>query len=237
MAKQSIVYSNLHFVGIFLLVGCDNVADNFSNAPFVYQMSNSTGSSTSNTHTDQETNSTVQSGEYYTENNIDSEANWEPQQPANGCTSLHEDWPSEWGEVEFQVLEMVNQHRLEGYTCGSRGYFAATSLLVMNECLQQAARLHAEDMALEDYFSHESLDGRFFADRISETGYGEILYGGENIAANYKTAQKVVEGWLNSDSHCENIMNANFHEIGIGYYHADMGEFHEVWVQKFATQK
>ncbi len=38
---------------------------------------------------------------------------------------------------------------------------------------------------------------------------------GENIAYGYKTAEGVVRGWLNSEKHRKNILNANYTHFGI----------------------
>ncbi len=50
----------------------------------------------------------------------------------------------------------------------------------------------------------------------------------ENIAIGQKSADEVVKGWMNSPGHRENIMNANFTHIGIGY--DAQGHY---WTQQF----
>jgi uncharacterized protein YkwD len=65
--------------------------------------------------------------------------------------------------------------------------------------LGAAAWGHSNDMAQLNYFSHTSLDGRQFSQRIAEAGYpcGSC---GENIAAGYSTPQAVLNGWMNSSA-------------------------------------
>jgi len=46
--------------------------------------------------------------------------------------------------------------------------------------------------------------------------YQEKLVG-ENIAYGPKTADEVVQGWLDSPGHCANIMDPRFAEMGIAY--------------------
>lgn len=46
---------------------------------------------------------------------------------------------------------------------------------------------------------------------------------GENIASGQSSPREVVNGWLDSDGHCANIMQANFDELGVGYYGEDSG--------------
>jgi len=61
-------------------------------------------------------------------------------------------------------------------------------------------------MAEHNYFEHEDLSGRSPADRVRAVGYREKLVG-ENIAYGPKSAEEVVQGWLDSAGHCENIMD------------------------------
>ena len=39
---------------------------------------------------------------------------------------------------------------------------------------------------------------------------------GENIAAGYSTPEQVVQGFMNSPEHRANILNPNYHDIGVG---------------------
>lgn len=59
-------------------------------------------------------------------------------------------------------------------------------------------------------------DGTSPGDRITREGYEWWTYG-ENIAVNYPTVSAVMQGWLESDGHCRNIMNPAFQEIGAAY--------------------
>jgi uncharacterized protein YkwD len=92
--------------------------------------------------------------------------------------------------------------------------------------LHKAAQRHAEDMAAKDYFSHTSLDGRQWFERIRAVGYKNPA--GENIAYGFDTASSVVKGWMNSPGHKRNILDCKFKTIGIGFT-AD-GDY---WVQDF----
>ena len=67
---------------------------------------------------------------------------------------------------EDQVLVLINQRRASGATCGGTAY-PPVPALTMNGNLRTAARGHSEDMATQNYFSHTSLDGRTFSQRIS----------------------------------------------------------------------
>lgn len=114
-----------------------------------------------------------------------------------------------------QLFELVNQARGSSRTCGAKT-MPATDPVAWDSDLADAARLHAQDMADKNYFEHDSLDGRSFVDRVEATGY--VGYpGGENIAMGFQSAQAVMQGWLNSPGHCQNLMDPDFVDMGLGF--------------------
>ena len=112
--------------------------------------------------------------------------------------------------------------------------------LILSAQLSDAAQSHSEDMALSDFFSHTSSDGSTPWERIERTGYRYSL-AAENIAAGYTTPEAVVQGWMNSAYHRENILDCNLREIGVGYYYQkdDNGtaNYCHYWTQVLATPK
>jgi uncharacterized protein YkwD len=133
-----------------------------------------------------------------------------------------------------RTLELVNEARSQPRRCGSRS-FAPAAPLTLDRTLDGVAYGHATDMAEHNYFEHEDLAGHTPADRVRAVGYREKLVG-ENIAFGPRTADEVVQGWLDSPGHCENIMDPRFAQMGIAYAagHAKRGLF---WVQVFAQPK
>ncbi len=101
--------------------------------------------------------------------------------------------------------------------------------LKWNNELSAAALGHARDMYEEDYFSHNSKDGRNFVDRVGETQY-DASPTGENIAYGYTSAEAVMVGWMNSPGHRANILSQGSNEIGIGFYE-------NYWVQVFGRRQ
>ncbi|WP_017307200.1 CAP domain-containing protein [Spirulina subsalsa] len=97
--------------------------------------------------------------------------------------------------------------------------------------LTQAAQNHAEDMAQNNYFSHTGLNGSSVGDRARAVGYN-WNYVGENIARGHRSATSVMEGWMNSQGHRENILNPNYTEIGFGVS-SDRNSEENYWVQVF----
>jgi uncharacterized protein YkwD len=133
---------------------------------------------------------------------------------------------------EDQVLSLVNARRAAGATCGGTVYPPAPAL-PMNASLRLAARGHSQDMATQNYFSHVSLDGRTFDQRIRNAGYTGSFPLGENIAGGQPTPQAVVDGWMGSAGHCANIMNPSFRATGVGYAFNPAATYRHYWTQTF----
>jgi uncharacterized protein YkwD len=113
------------------------------------------------------------------------------------------------------ILDAVNRARATERNCGER-HFTAAPALKWNPALSAAALAHSNDMARQNYFSHEGKDGREVADRAVQAGYRWRGIG-ENIAAGQESADEVMAGWLASPGHCANIMNRWFTEMGSAY--------------------
>lgn len=124
--------------------------------------------------------------------------------------------------VQQQVLGLVNDNRRRG-GCDD---------LSLDRRLIMAAQGHAADMARRDYFAHESRNGEGAGDRVTDEGYRWKRYG-ENIARGVDSPYEVVDGWMHSPAHRENIMDCTLHQMGIGL--AFDGDGTPYWVQDFAT--
>jgi uncharacterized protein YkwD len=104
--------------------------------------------------------------------------------------------------------------------------------LAISSRLVEAARGHAVDMASHGYFAHRSPSGEDAGDRVSDTGYDWATYG-ENIARGQDSVAEVVDSWLHSPTHRENIMTCAHSEVGIGLaFDADHKPY---WVQDLAS--
>ncbi|MGK7917376.1 MAG: CAP domain-containing protein, partial [Prochloraceae cyanobacterium] len=96
-----------------------------------------------------------------------------------------------------QVVELINVERTQ----------AGLDSLQIDSQLSQAAQVHTESMANDDFFSHFGVDGSSPFDRIRDTGY-QYSVAAENIAAGYQTPEAVVEAWMGSAGHRANILNS-----------------------------
>ncbi|MBJ93459.1 MAG: hypothetical protein CMP23_03190 [Rickettsiales bacterium] len=111
--------------------------------------------------------------------------------------------------------------------------FPAVRPLVYNPDLAEAARFHAEDMAVNDCFQHQSCDGTEFAARLQR--FYEGIAFGENIALGSPDAETVVfDGWLYSPPHRDNMLLPDWRELGIGFAVNDIGQ--PLWVQNFGDR-
>jgi uncharacterized protein YkwD len=126
------------------------------------------------------------------------------------------------------ALQLVNDVRSRGARCGERSFGPAPPLS-LSGTLGSVAFGHAADMAEHDYFEHRDLNGQSPADRVRAVGYHEKLVG-ENIAYGPKSVEEVVQGWLDSPGHCENIMDPRFDSLGFAYASGRTGRHGLYWV-------
>jgi uncharacterized protein YkwD len=106
--------------------------------------------------------------------------------------------------VESQVVALTNQQRA-AHGCGA---------LRVDGRLVAAARAHSTDMVTHNFFSHTGSDGSTFVTRAARAGYANAS--AENIAWGWRTAQIVVDQWMNSPGHRANILNCANVAVGVG---------------------
>ena len=84
-----------------------------------------------------------------------------------------------------------------------------------NERLNFSASLKNGDMCEKQYFEHISPNGEGPGDLIKKAGY-EFITVAENLAmGSFLNEKELVESWMNSKGHRENILNKNYLEIGV----------------------
>lgn len=123
-------------------------------------------------------------------------------------------------EQAKQVLNLVNQERKK----------QGLSALMLDKKLNNAAQKKAVDMRDKNYFDHQSPTYGSPFDLMRSEG---ISYStaGENIAAGQRSAQAVMESWMNSSGHRANILNAKYKYLGVGF--CTGGRYGTYWVQEF----
>lgn len=109
--------------------------------------------------------------------------------------------------MERQIYELTNIYR-ERHDLKPLNNDYWLSLLAQN---------HSKDMAIENYFSHESPSAGNLSERLKSLEI-EHKKAGENIAANYVDAIEAVHGWLNSPAHRSVLLDSDVTHIGTGAY-------------------
>ena len=80
--------------------------------------------------------------------------------------------------------------------------------------LHAAASGHSQDMARRNYFDHRSPEGRTVSERVRARHY-KWKSVGENLAGGDRNVAGAVQGWIDSPSHCENMMNPAFADVAV----------------------
>lgn len=122
--------------------------------------------------------------------------------------------------MEKQVASLTNSERRS----------AGLGSLTLDSQLSKLARMKAEDMAKNGYFSHTSPTYGSAFDMMKKYGVS-YRTAGENIAKGQKTPEAVMNGWMNSSGHRANILSSAYTHIGVGYAKDSNGNTY--WVQIF----
>ena len=120
-------------------------------------------------------------------------------------------------DEEKEVIRLVNNERAK----------AGIASLEMDLSLMQSCKIRAEE--LTTLFSHDRPNG---ASCFSVITF-ESKESGENIAKGQTDASTVMNSWMNSKGHRDNILNPNFTHIGVGYLLQNNTAY---WVQLFAKK-
>ena len=108
--------------------------------------------------------------------------------------------------------------------------------LQLNSVLSQAAQQKAADMIAKNYWAHSSPDGLTPWAFFKNVNY-KYLYAGENLARDFTDSAGVVNAWMNSPTHKDNILSNRYREIGIAVVNGTFqGQPTTLVVQLFGTQ-
>ncbi|SHM70799.1 CAP domain-containing protein [Gracilibacillus kekensis] len=120
------------------------------------------------------------------------------QTPSSGEESLD--------QFRQKVIELTNEARSEN----------GAQELNLDKRLADVAQTKSEDMAENNYFSHTSPTYGSPFDMLKQFGV-DYTKASENIAAGQQSPESVVQGWLNSEGHRKNLLDAEVTHIGVGY--------------------
>lgn len=152
--------------------------------------------------------------------------------PAEGDPGTTSEGDVSSDEVEAEIHEQVNEIRVEH----------ELNELEHSDDIAAVSRTHSQDMNEREYFSHTSPEGESPADRFGDMYPAECRAVGENLAyiqtgvgsggSAEEIAERIVEGWMNSEGHRENILRDGWDSQGIGVY---MDDGRVDATQKFCT--
>ncbi len=113
--------------------------------------------------------------------------------------------------VADEILKLVNEYR------DSKGLSAITT----NETANQLAVDHSKYMIAKGNINHDNFDQKFKTLREKENATSIA----ENVASSYPDAKSVMEGWINSKGHRDNL-EGNFTHIGIAAVKNENGRYY-----------
>lgn len=163
--------------------------------------------------------------------------------------SLHTDFLTVYLVIAFlmtMVFKQANLHNVLGFATDISGdkLYQLTNeqrqknnlpSLSLNSSLSLAAQKKAENMFQENYWSHYSPDGKTPWDFILGASY-KYEYAGENLAKNFLFSNGVIDAWMNSSTHRENILKKEYTEVGYAIVNGTLNdEQTTLVVQMFGT--
>lgn len=110
------------------------------------------------------------------------------------------------GYATQEMLGYINKARTE----------KGLSPLSLDNALCQGAYLKSKDMAVNNYFSHNSPTYGSPFDMMKKQGI-KYRCAAENIAKNF-SVRASHEAFMNSSGHKANILNPDFNKVGLGFY-------------------
>lgn len=117
-------------------------------------------------------------------------------------------------QIEKAIFDLTNAERQK----------AQLNLLLLDKMLEQAARGHSDDMLARGFDDHVNPDGQTPDDRIAIEHRRLVGISGENISKGQgfnlsdpgKIASNIVDGWMKSTGHRENVLRPEYTHIGVG---------------------
>lgn len=122
-------------------------------------------------------------------------------------------------DMENEVIDIVNKERAD----------KGLDKLTKDSALSKIADIRAQEIVKN--FSHTRPDGTRCFTAFEDEGIVNV-YTGENLAAFQKNAKEVMDSWMDSEGHRENILKPEYTHIGVGCCEYN-GKYY--WVQEFSS--
>ncbi len=128
-----------------------------------------------------------------------------------------------------EALARINAVRAAGAVCAAPGATA----VAYDTRLDASAWALASDLAQRDALSHEDAQHRPLRERLRIAGY-PMKSAVENVAAGQPTIEAVIAAWLASPTHCENLMERQFVDVGLACAQRSGTRYERFWVLQLA---
>ncbi len=124
---------------------------------------------------------------------------------------------SDKSQIAEQPLQSLSSSGIDIYDLWNRTNqaraTAGLSALKLNPLLDNSATAKCTDMVVKNYWAHNDPSGVEPWHFIKEAGV-PYTTAGENLAYGFNTTQDVFSGWMNSEEHKDNILNASYTDVG-----------------------
>jgi|GEM_PF-1245585 len=110
-------------------------------------------------------------------------------------------------QAAFSSTQVISLHNQERSKVG-------LGALTFNSILANSAKAKGEAMLASDCWSHYCPNGKSPWDFFADAGYS-YSFAGENLAEGFSDVEALMQAWMNSQTHRENILKADFTEIGV----------------------
>lgn len=122
-----------------------------------------------------------------------------------------------YADFAVEVQRLVNVERAK----------VGAAPLRLSSDLMDAAAVRAEEITQS--FSHQRPDGSSCFTLVRNQNRTM----GENIAAGSATPEAVIDQWMHSKGHRENMLDKRFKELGVGHYYKEGSSYGHYWIQMF----
>jgi uncharacterized protein YkwD len=131
------------------------------------------------------------------------------------------------GEMRRRMLLAVNAER--------RG--RSLPSLAPNSRLDRIAQAYADDMLKRSHYGHVDPEGLTVRERAYGGGY-DLRFVAENLASGQPTVEEVMDGWMKSEKHRDNILSKIYTEAGFGLsIGRNRRGYQIIWVQVFGRER
>ncbi len=131
-----------------------------------------------------------------------------------------------------RAVEQLNALRRQPASCAASA--ADVQHLTWESRLAASATEQARDLAVQDRLSHVDSRNRGLGVRLRSVGYA-AAGAGENLAAGQNDIGDTLQAWLASPSHCANLMQPEYRDVGLACVQRRGSRYERFWVAHFGV--